>query len=555
MSVNNTTTQPLWELDSLQLRGRQVFITGWLLAPELKLDALQLRLLEAEGRSVAILPLNDGQARPDVAQAHPHQRGAGHCGFVGVGAWPRALKASDQLQLEGLAEQQLVLRLALPWPAGVGQSGRAAGVMQLLRYGRRALRLLRSGQWRSLIEKLKRQLGERPQRQVVEALPLHWQQQLQAAEGPGVQLVVDHRLGGGANHYRQERVQHWLNQGGCVLVLTYHLAGLQPMLQLFSRQGDERLGLTDWGQLPALLQPLTLRRITYNTAVSLADPETLAAVLLHLQQQHGAELQVLVHDFYLICPSHFLLDEAGRFCGIPGQSRCAQCLPSNRHGFTSLFGGNLERWRQIWGPVLQAADVIVAFSNDSVQQLRRAYQEWPDGPDWLQGKPIQVRPHEVEHLARRSITPSQSDTLVIGIVGQIGHHKGAAVVQHLAAAIAAAGGKERICVIGSVEAPVDGRIVRQTGPYQREQLAHWIEQSGANVMLFPSIWPETFSYVVQELMVLQLPLACFNLGAPAERVRHYPLGVVLDSQDPQMVLKQLRHLFQACYRSPSQHRA
>lgn len=555
MNANSTTSPPLWELDSLQLRGKQVFITGWLLAPELELDGLQLRLLEAGGRSVAILPLSSGQARPDVAQAHPDQRGAEHCGFVGVGAWPRALQADDQLQLEGWAGQQLVLRLALPQTAAVGPSQRSAGLMQLLRYGRRALRLLASGQWRSLIEKLQRQLGERPQRQVMEALPLHWHEQLQAAAEPGVQLVVDHRLGGGANHYRQELVEGWLDRGGCVLVLTYHLAGLQPMLQLFSQQGEERVGLSDWGQLPGLLQGFTLQRITYNTAVSLAEPETLAAVLLRLQQEHGAELRVLLHDFYLVCPSHFLLNAEGQFCGIPGQSHCAQCLPSNRYGFTSLFGGDVRRWRQIWGPVLQAADAIVAFSNDSVQQLRHAYQEWPDGTDWLQGKPIQVRPHGPGNLPQRTITPHQSDSLVIGIVGQIGHHKGAAVVQQLAAAIAAAGGAERICVIGSVEAPVDGRIVRQTGPYRREQLAEWIEQSGANVMLFPSIWPETFSYVVQELMALELPLACFNLGAPAERIQHYARGVVLDSQDPPMVLEQLRQLFHTCYRSTSQHQA
>jgi glycosyltransferase involved in cell wall biosynthesis len=38
--------------------------------------------------------------------------------------------------------------------------------------------------------------------------------------------------------------------------------------------------------------------------------------------------------------------------------------------------------------------------------------------------------------------------------------------------------------------------------------------------LLPSIWPETFSYVTQELMSLGVPLVCFDLGAPAECVRH-----------------------------------
>ena len=550
MPLSAAATSLHWEIDGLQLRERQVFITGWLLAPGLALDGLQLSLRDQAGGVVASLPLNAGQARPDVQRAHPQWPEAGHCGFVGVGAWPRALQAGDQLMLEGLVNQASVVQLPLPQTAAAAPP-RWAAALQLLRYGRRAVRLVASGQWRSLREKVQRQLSERPQQQVSHQLPEDWRQHLEAAGAAGVQLVVDHRLGGGANHYRHQLVEQWLDRGGCVLVLTYHLASLQPMLQLISQQGKAQLGLSHWGEVATLLEPIRLSQITYNTAVSLADPEGLAALLLHLKQQHQAELGLLLHDFYLLCPSHFLLHAEGQFCGIPEASRCAQCLPQNRHGFTTLFGGDLRQWRSLWGPVLQQADSITAFSHDSVEQLRRAYQSWPDGANWLQNQTITVRPHALGDRARRRITPPQTDTLVIGIVGQIGYHKGAEVVQQLAQAIAQSGSGERICVIGSLEAAVDGRIVRQTGPYPREQLAEWIEASGANVMLFSSIWPETFSYVTQELIELQLPLACFNLGAPAERVRQYPLGVVLDSQDPQTVLSHLRQLLQSSYPSPS----
>jgi glycosyltransferase involved in cell wall biosynthesis len=43
-----------------------------------------------------------------------------------------------------------------------------------------------------------------------------------------------------------------------------------------------------------------------------------------------------------------------------------------------------------------------------------------------------------------------------------------------------------------------------------------------NVLFFPSIWPETFSYVVGEMMALGLPIVAFDLGAPGERLRDYP---------------------------------
>jgi glycosyltransferase involved in cell wall biosynthesis len=542
-----------WEIDNLQISGRVVFITGWLLAPHLSLDMLQLRMLGNDGLIVGVLPLINGQGRPDVQNAYPGEEGAEHCGFVGVGAWPREFTSSDRLQLEGLRSQEVILRLTVGQPTAASEMPRLFVMHQILRYGRRTLRLLLSGQWKSLIEKLNRQLGDRPQSKALDTLPVHWIREINKSVDPGLHLVIDHRLGGGANHYREELVQDWINRRGCIMILTYHLAGLQPMLQLIYPQGEERLGLRNWTQLPALLAQLNLREITYNTAVSLADPQTLAKVILQLRHEHKAKLKVLMHDFYLLCPSHFLINQSGQFCGIPGQNECAQCLPNNKYGFTSLFGGDLQSWRQIWGQVLQLADTIIAFSNDSAQHLQRAYQDWPDGPNWLQDKAIEVLPHNLEKRPIRKVEPSQHQRLVIGVVGQIGYHKGSAVVQGLAAAIAAQGGQEQICIIGSLEASTDGKIVKQTGPYKREQLADWIEQSGVNVMLFPSIWPETFSYVTQELIEMNLPLACFNLGAPAERIRHYRQGLVLDSQDPQMVLNALRELFHSCYQTSHKH--
>ncbi|HQV89811.1 MAG TPA: glycosyltransferase, partial [Nitrosomonas sp.] len=81
-----------------------------------------------------------------------------------------------------------------------------------------------------------------------------------------------------------------------------------------------------------------------------------------------------------------------------------------------------------------------------------------------------------------------------------------------------------------------------TGRYERTALASAIEQSGANIFLFPSIWPETFSYVAHELMACGVPLCCFNLGAPAEAVANYSTGLLLDYQaSPAMLLEQMEN--------------
>ena len=70
-----------------------------------------------------------------------------------------------------------------------------------------------------------------------------------------------------------------------------------------------------------------------------------------------------------------------------------------------------------------------------------------------------------------------------------------------------------------------------TGPYQRDNLVALIEAQHINMILFPSICPETFSYVVDEMMLLRMPVVAFDLGAPAERLRDYSLGRLCGTVD------------------------
>jgi glycosyltransferase involved in cell wall biosynthesis len=197
--------------------------------------------------------------------------------------------------------------------------------------------------------------------------------------------------------------------------------------------------------------------------------------------------------------------------------------------------------------IRQCLDEIIAFSHSSIELLKRAYERKPGEPVVVREESVTVQPHSVDYIDRESLVIKNRDQLIIGIVGQIGFHKGASFIQALAQEIEQQGAKERIAVIGSLEGRCNPAIVRQSGPYKREDLAKAILESGANIMLFPSIWPETFSYVTQEIIQFGLPLACFSYGAPAERVNQYEKGLVLESQDPSDVLESLRQLFQASY--------
>ena len=102
----------------------------------------------------------------------------------------------------------------------------------------------------------------------------------------------------------------------------------------------------------------------------------------------------------------------------------------------------------------------------------------------------------------------------------------------------------KIYIIGNYNGNIRKGIIHVTGPYRREELPDIIERTGANVFFVPSVWPETFSYVTEELMQMRVPLAVFNIGAPPERVSQYPLGKVIPEISPEAALNALIELYQ-----------
>ena len=547
---------PQWSIDQLAINHHGVFVFGWFFLPGYQLKRLFLVLRSIDGDLVGRVVLDASRPRHDVASAFSAQSEALESGFLGAGRLSRAPQADDQLILSGLlstGEEVTVEISPSIWQAQLtlpmGDQRKSA--YQLWKYYlKQAGALLANGKFTILREKLVRQLRNFPLKSLSQADAMRYLRQVKTSAKGDLYFIIDHQLGGGANSYRQQQVRQWTEDGGTVLVLTFNLVKLQPVLTIVTAEKEEAFSLDANFDLLSALKLIPLKLITYNTGVSFVGPDQIPGLLLALQRHHKARLSLLIHDYFSICPSHFLLNSEGRFCRIPDLKTCRECLPNTSHGFTSLFQGDVAMWRQLWGPLLQQADEIVAFSQSSADLLRNAFEFWPDGANWLQGRSIDIRPHAINYLTSGSLKIVQTQELVIGVVGRLRFHKGSKLVQDLSRYIEAQGSGEKIVVIGDLEERVNPAIVRQTGPYQRENLGDEILKSGANVMLFPSICPETFSYVTNEIIHLGMPLACFDYGAPAERLQAYEKGLVLDSEDPGSVLNGMRQLFRKFYQAP-----
>jgi glycosyltransferase involved in cell wall biosynthesis len=124
----------------------------------------------------------------------------------------------------------------------------------------------------------------------------------------------------------------------------------------------------------------------------------------------------------------------------------------------------------------------------------------------------------------------------IAVIGSIGFAKGAALVREAARIIRSENLPVRLLIIGEMALDFHDPAIVVTGRYVRTELPDLVEQHGVQMVWFPSIWPETFSYVTEEVMDMGLPIACFDIGAPAERVRAYERGLVIDRRDARRAL-------------------
>jgi hypothetical protein len=451
-----------------------------------------------------------------VVDAFPGVANAVRAGFYVYGGWIGAeLKAAS---LCGKTADGETFRLPVPfknmddagqWPLDTATQGTLLA---------RGWSLLRRGRWRQLLQGTRRLVAESAKvhaykRDAVRAA-------LSAGGSKRVLLLIDHDLGGGANMYRERLINERVTAGESVVLVTYQVRNLGYMIQTCTRRGRRRFAMPGLEVVEELAAQGSFDEVVFNNAVSFERPEAVPELLLKLKEGHRLPLRMVIHDYYTLCPSQFLLDSEGKFCNLPVAQTCRRCLAVNEQGFISLTASrDIEAWRGAWGKCLAAADGIRCFSGASKVLLTRAYPH-------LDERRIEVRPHEAGHVPLRRPALRPGGPMHLGVVGDIDHPKGAGVIRELSEEIRRRGLPVKITVIGTIAGDLDPAIVGQTGLYEHASLPDYIERSGANVFFLPSIVPETFSFVTHELIQFDLPLACFDLGAQAERIGQYANGMV-----------------------------
>ena len=499
----------MYGLDSFIVRGEAWRVSGWC-AGVAPVVAAELRTGSSQR-----FPLTINIAREDV-RANPSAAHAGHPGFFGFGTgWPRSPRRVELHLTYGNGGSDVIdVTRAI---------NRRRPLAVLKRHLVVAWLHMRRGRHELLAAKLVRLLRRKLPKSLPSPAP--------AADRAPLSLVIDHDLGGGANKFGRQLLDDLRMSRKNPVRLIYSISALRFELQF-------AVHVIVCESLEAAFDNVIERGVSeihLNSSVSYPLNDTLLRTVRELARVIAAPIYCYVHDYYAACPSFNLIDWRERYCGVPDTQICnRQCLPQINNMFVrSQAQSDIVAWRREWEQLLLVAREVRFFSQASFEILLKAFPKLPV-------ESCLVSPHRIEAVSPTRLHPRG---ITIAIVGDLNMAKGAKRVRDLCDHIARTNAPVKVVIVGTIDEPLDHRFVRMIGPYDSSRLGTILSKAGAGVAFFPSIWPETFSYVVSELIQQRLPVVAFDLGAPAEHLASCAQAalVPLDAS-PAAVLSELTRL-------------
>ncbi len=222
---------------------------------------------------------------------------------------------------------------------------------------------------------------------------------------------------------------------------------------------------------------------------------------------------ITLHDFYCLCPNYNLLYCNDKFClnmNKPDHSKCLKEL-------NGLNNNIIPSWREDWYSFLKRMDTIIVPSNNTKNYILKQYKELD----------ISVIEHGVD------ISKNYENIIIdkkfnVAYIGCVLKHKGGFIFRDLVKQSKSKNIKYHIFgldMIGGLD--FKKKNFKFHGKYDRDKLNELLIKNNINLICFFQIWPETYSYTLNEAISAGIPVLSFDMGAGAEKVRKNKLGWVI----------------------------
>ncbi len=323
---------------------------------------------------------------------------------------------------------------------------------------------------------------------------------------PGVLAVLHDRSGGTLRH-AGELAQHL--DHSAVFFSLRPTPGSAVRLELIEPGAGFRLEFALPGQWEVLLQVLRalgIAHVHYHHLLGHRDE------ILQLGPQLGVRWDFTAHDFYSMCPQISLTDATDSYCGETGSGECTHCVPKA----PAPGSMDITQWRERHAALLTEARHVLAPSRDTARRFARMFPK----------ADVRLAPHtDMDALTRLpapEVTPIAAVArLKVVVLGGLSRIKGADVLEDVAVLATHGGAPLEFHLIGHayremLKQPKAALTVH--GPYLESDLPGLLAWIKPDLIWFPALWPETYSYTLSSALAAGVPVVAPDIGSFRERL-------------------------------------
>lgn len=321
-----------------------------------------------------------------------------------------------------------------------------------------------------------------------------------------------------------------------ILILNPMLAGMnQNNVEFWFL--DEHYSFKVSG-VTGLVKEFNVSSVTLNHFIWSRDFSILEEVILLTKS--NIKLFIIIHDYFYLCPSYNLLNYKGAYCQLPDCVECHDCFNQLKvqnvlpelipyRDVINLYqlNGELspELWRSAFIPLFNCASSITFPSNSTMNLFLKVFPQFKI-------KSV-VAKHDLQYLSQIipvSYATHGSESMCVAIMGDIQYNKGMKIFEDLVLASSKNKLDISFLVIGrcSSKIIINAKNTTVLNEYVISDLNSILLAHKVSLFLFLSICPETFSFVIHEMMQTKLPIISFNLGAPGDFLIDYSNGVLVN---------------------------
>jgi GT2 family glycosyltransferase len=325
-----------------------------------------------------------------------------------------------------------------------------------------------------------------------------------------LQIIFDSSVSGGARKYSREE--------GILKDSSIYLL-IKPL-------NEEDLSMTivhekiqinfygTWDDLVNFSQKFNDKSLLVNSIAFVpgtSSSKVIRKIRAYLVNSEITDCFIVLHDFHSLCPSINLINSHGRYCDLPQEETCQKCLPKNVFAIESK-SVSIHEWRNEWSQLFMNLKEIRFPSNFAKEEFLRVFPAF-DLKCFVISPTTKILRSYVS-----KVDPSLKKPLDFLVLGNINYAKGSGVLKSLSRELENLESDVYLRHFGLIDMDIQSKNYFNYGPYSSlNEIEECYEKFNFVGALFPSICPETYSYVCDELSGMNIPVIAFDIGAPFDR--------------------------------------